>query len=220
MHFAVRNGQGAGNRFNRTACTEKVTGHGFCRADVHILGMVTEYAGHRHRLVKIVQVRRCAVSIDIINIFHVKMSIVNSEFHTLGLLQAFRSRRRNMICVGIAAVTCQFAINTGAAFFSMFQFLKNNDPRAFAHDKPVTVFIKRPGCMCGIIISRGKRFHGAEPRYRSGRNSRFRTAGNGRIQFAALNHTERVTDGIRACRTSRNNAGAMPLEPEGNGHLT
>ena len=84
------------------------------------LGMVAEDAGNGLRFVEVIEVRRRAVSVDIVDVFRLEAGVFDSQGHALGLLDAVRTGSRNVICVGVAAITADFAVNVGAALLSVF----------------------------------------------------------------------------------------------------
>ena len=141
MDLARFDGHGAGNGFDSAGSAEEMAGHGFRRADEHVFGMVAEDAGNGLRFVEVVEVRRRTVSIDVIDVFRLEAGIFDGQSHAFGLLDAFRSRSRDVISVGIAAITADFTVNVSAAFLSMFQFFQEDDAGAFTHDETIAVFI-------------------------------------------------------------------------------
>lgn len=124
-----------------------------------------------------------------------------------------------MISVGIAAITADFTVNVSAAFLSVFQFFQEDDAGAFAHDETIAVFIEGARCMSRVIVARAQSFHSGKASYGTGRYSGFGTTGNSGVEFAALDHAVSSADGVRACGTSRDNAGTMALEAEEDGYL-
>ena len=82
--------------------------------------MIAEYAGNGFRFVQVVQMCRRAVSVDVVDVVRQETGVLNSQFYALGLLDAVRTGSRNVICVGVAAITADFAVNVGAALLSVF----------------------------------------------------------------------------------------------------
>ena len=82
--------------------------------------MIAEYAGNGLRFVQVVQVRRRAVSVDVIDVVRQEAGIFNRQLYAFGLLDAFRAGSRDMVCVGVAAIAADFAVNVSAALLSMF----------------------------------------------------------------------------------------------------
>ena len=115
----------------------------------------------------------------------------------LGLLEAFRCRRRDVVSIGIAAVAADFTVDVSTALFSMFQFFEDDDAGAFAHDETVAVFIERTRSVSRVIVARAEGFHRRKAGNCTRRNGSFRTASKGCIEFAPLNHAVSVTDGVR-----------------------
>ena len=109
------NRHGADDGFNGAAGAQQMACHGLRRADEKVFRMVAENAGNGFRFVQIVQVRRRAVGIDIIDVAYGQTCVVDSQLNALGLLNAFGARSRNVVGVGVAAVAAQFTVNVGAA---------------------------------------------------------------------------------------------------------
>lgn len=68
--------------------------------------------------------------------------------------------------------------------------------------------------MSRVIVARAQSFHSGKASYGTGRYSGFGTTGNSGVEFAALNHAVSSADGVRACGTSRDNAGTMAWRPK------
>jgi len=124
-----------------------------------------------------------------------------------------------VVSVGIAAITADFTVDVSAAFLSVFQFFEEDDASTFAHDETVAVFIEGARCMSRVIVARAQGFHSGKAGDSARRNSGFRTAGNGSVEFAALDHAVSSADGVRTRSTSRDDAGAMALEAKEDRYL-
>ena len=98
--------------------------------------------------------------------------------------------------VGGVAVTGNFAINFRAALFRVFQFFQNQNARAFAHDKSVTIFVERTRGVFGIVVARAHRAHGAKSADADGNNRRFGTAREHHGCVARFNRAPRFADGV------------------------
>ena len=121
------------------------------------------------------------MSIDVIDVFRLEAGIFDGQSHAFRLLDAFRSRSRNVISVGIAAITADFTVDMSTAFLSVFQFFEEDDTGTFAHDETVAVFIEGTRCMSRVIVARAQGFHSGKAGDSARRNSGFRTAGNGSV---------------------------------------
>ena len=73
---------------------------------------------------------------------------------------------------------------------------KNQDARAFAENKTITVFIKRTGSVSGIIIAAGHGMHAVETGHRQGANRSIGAARNHHVGIAALNHPRGFADTV------------------------
>ena len=181
--------------------------------------MVAEETGDGLGFIEVIEMRGRTVGIDIVYIVRSKAGILDGESHAFGLLDAFRSRSRNMIGVGIAAIAANFTVNMSTPFFSVFQFFQEYDAGSFAHDETIAVFIEGAGSVCRVIIAGTESLHGRKTSYGTGGYGSFRATGYGCVEFAALDHAVCRADGIRPRCTGGDDAGAMALETEDDGYL-
>ena len=88
----------------------------------------------------------------------------------------------------------------------MIERLKDQNTRAFADDKAIAFGIKRAAGTGGLLVARGKRFHGRESTDTHWRDRRFRTAADHYFGIPSLKDTKRIAHrvgGGRTCRRSR-----------------
>lgn len=87
-----------------------------------------------------------------------------------------------MVGVAGSAVSHHFSVNLRAAFLGRFQRFEQQQSRAFANDKTVTVGVKGARSLGGLIVVLGRKgLEGRKARHAKGRDRGFDAAGdNGR----------------------------------------
>src|SRR5882724_1578765 len=101
-----------------------------------------------------------------------------------------------MIRVGGVAVADNLAINFRAALFGAFQFFKNKDARAFAHDEAVAVFVERTRRVFRVVVARAHGAHRAKSADADGHDGRFRAAGEHHLSVAHFHGAPCFADGV------------------------
>ena len=144
-------GQRTSNHFYCSGSSQEVTGHRFGRTDIQLVSMFSKRFQDSFRLRDISQTGRSSVNIDIINIFGFHTCIFKSKQHHL--IGAVRIRSCHMVGIAITCTSCQFSIDMGTSFHSMFILFKNQAGPPFTDNKTIPVSIKRTGCGLRIIIA-------------------------------------------------------------------
>src|SRR5690606_29462215 len=104
-------------------------------------------------------------------------------------------RSGKVVCIAGHAATGDLRVDAGAASFCMFVFFKYQGTSTLAHNKPIAVGIKWPGCLFRVVIACRQRFHGSEPAYTRLVDGRLGATGNDDISLAPLNVVHGVDDG-------------------------
>ena len=73
--------------------------------------------------------------------------------------------------------------------------------------------------MSRVVVARAEGLHRRKAGNRTRRNGRFRTACQGCIEFAPLNHAVGIANGVGPRCAGRNDTGAVALKAEENGYL-
>ena len=102
---------------------------------------------------------RCPMGIDIADIVRRDSAVRNGSKHAFCRHLPARIRSRDVIGITVIAVADDFGIDMGTAFFCVFQFFKDNDTRAFAHNKTASFFIKGARCLFRFLIIAGQCLH-------------------------------------------------------------
>jgi hypothetical protein len=86
--------------------------------------------------------RTRAVRINITNINRNNTGFIHGNLHRFRSTASIGRRRRHMIRIACASVSDDFSIYLRITLQCMFQAFKNQNPRAFTHNKTVPFFIE------------------------------------------------------------------------------
>ena len=135
------------NRQNRDArlkpagAAQQMPGHGLGGTDRQLVGMVAERALDGHRLQLVAELGRSAMRVDIADLFRLDPRVAQGIAHHAERAFAIFGRRGDVKGIGAHAVADNLGQNRRAAPLCEFQFLDNQNARAFADDKSVAVLV-------------------------------------------------------------------------------
>lgn len=101
----------------------------------------------------------------------------------------------------------------------MFQFFKDNDTRAFAHNKTASFFIKGARCLFRFLIIAGQCLHVIKASDGHFSNGSLTAPGKHDIGITVLNGAQGITNAVGPCCASRNDGRIRSFKAKGNGNL-
>src|SRR5580658_5039405 len=96
----------------------------------------------------------------------------------------------HVVSIAAHAITGDLRQNAGPALAGKFQFFEDQDARAFANDKTVTVFVPGTAGLLGLVVTRGESAHGSESAHAHGSDRGFGATGNHHVGVVVLDDAE------------------------------
>ena len=135
------------------------------------------------------------------------------RFHRAETAISIFGGRCDVIGVTRHAITLDLAIDGRTARARMLELFKNDNTRAFAHDKAVTARIPGARTFFRRIVIAGRQGPcGCEPGHANAADSGLGAAGNHDVGIIKGNHPCGIANGVRTGRTGRDNRVVRPPE--------
>ena len=150
-----------------------------------LVRVIAEQPLDRVRLDLVVGRRRCAVRVDVIDLFRADSGIGDRIQHDAVRAVAVFRRQRDVEGVAAHAVSDKFGDDLGAALLREFEFFEHEDAGAFADDKTVAILVEGPGSALRFFVARGKSAHGGKSTDAHRRDRGFRAAADHDVRVAA-----------------------------------
>ncbi len=129
---------------DRAGGAHRVAGHRLGARHRQPGRMLAEDLGDRHRLVSVVERRRCSVSIDVIDLLGTDARAREGGPHRALVALAALRRRRHMERIGRGAVADDLGDRCRATRPRMLELLEDEDGRSLGHHEPVAGGVERP----------------------------------------------------------------------------
>ena len=139
-----------------------MTGHRLRRAHGETRGILAEHTLDRFGLVRVVELRRGAVRVDVVHGIGTDPGIFEAQPHACRGADALGRRLRDVVRVAVGAVADQLGEDRRAAPSRRFQFLEHQHARTLGHDEAVAVFVERAARALGLVVAGRQRAHGHE----------------------------------------------------------
>ena len=153
----VANRKNRKDAFDTAGTAEQVTRSALGGAHHKLVGVFAEEFAHSAGFVDVAHGGRRAVCIEVVNVLRLQTGVVERHLH--GANGAVRSRRRDVIGVTRKTITCEFAVDLGAAGNGVVIVFENKQAAAFTHHKAVTINVERTGSVSRVVIAARKSVH-------------------------------------------------------------
>ena len=176
--------------------------------------MVAERDLQRLGLACVVQLRRRAVGVDVVDVLRLEPRVLDR--------QRDRARRRLAGLVGChlvervvgRRVADQLTVDAGAALIGVLQRLEDQRARALAGDETIAVAVERPARLLGRFVARREGADGVEGRDPYLAQRRLGAAREHDVRVAALDHPRRVAERLRRRRARSRHGRVRAAEVE------
>ena len=179
--------------------------------------MVPEKRLHAQRFRRIVDRRGCAVRVDIVDARRCYPRLLQRHRHRSDRAVRFFRLAGEVIRVGREAVADQLGVNRGAALPGAVEVFEDHDPRALAHDEPVTILVEGPAGLQRLVVPGRERAHRGEAADAHRGDRRLGAPRDHHVGIAATDDLERFADRVRGCGAggTRRQVGPARVEPDG-----
>ena len=191
-----------------------MAGHGLGGADGHLVSGLTEGILDCLGLADITDWRRGSVSIDVIDFGRGNLGMLHGNLHAAAGSFALGARRGHVIGIGGGAIADKLAINTGPTLLGVFEFFKDNDACAFAHDEPIAILVEGTGGLLWLVVPGAECTHAGESSHTERCDGGLGSTGNEGVGIAKLDDAPSLTNGIigrGACGDDRHVRTAEPV---------
>ena len=177
--------------------------HGLGRADGNLKSAVAKDFFDGEGFARIVQRRRSAVRVNVINLVNRDPGIAHRLLHHERRANRLRIGRGEMVRVRVGGIPQNLGVDFRAAGERVFQAFQDEDASAFADDKAIAVLVERTARMFGIVVASGHGAHDAERGKHNIRNNRVRAAAKHHIRITIANQLRGLAQRVRARRAGR-----------------
>src|SRR5579864_3565186 len=172
-------------------------GHGLGGTHSELAGVIAESALDGYSFKLVTQIRRSAMSVDIVHILRLKFGIVKGvQHHPIGPIAVF-GRLSDVVSVSAHAVAHNFGQNLGAAPAGKVQFFEDKDSRAFANHEAVASGVPGTAGFLGRLVARRQRAHGSETTYAHRSDSSFGSPRDHDLGVATRDDFVGISDRVR-----------------------
>src|SRR5574341_235902 len=136
--------QRTNRHLNRAGGAKGVTMHRLGRTDGNRVRLSPEDLFDSERFRVIIERRGTAMGVNIADLLRHDLGFLQSQMHRPCGWLASRMWGSHVVSVIGEAIAEDFTDNSGAAIYSVLEFLKHKHRRSFCHHKAITRTIKRP----------------------------------------------------------------------------
>src|SRR3984893_6047731 len=177
-HELVVYGHNCDHCLNGSGGTEQVPVHRLRRGHRNCCGSLAQRGLHRARLRRIVELRRCAMCVDVAHLGSVLASALHRAQDAPPRSIAVGGGLRDVRGVGGRTVAGYLRVDASAPPARVLVFLEDDNARTLAHHEPVAVLVERTRGPFRLIVARRQRLHGIERGDADVRDRRLGATGN------------------------------------------
>src|SRR5208283_1842071 len=192
----IAQGEDGDAGFEAAGAPEEVAGHGFGGAHGNLA--LAKKVANGVSLKRVADGRGGAVSVDIVDFVGADAGVAGGVAHDAEAAFVLGSGLRHVVGIAGHAIAGNFGEDGSAAPAGVFEFFENQDARALAHDKTVTIFVPGTAGFFRFVIAGGKRAHGGEAADAHLGDGGFGAAGDHHIGVIVLDDAEGIADGVSA----------------------
>src|SRR5512143_1523867 len=129
-----------------------MAGHGFCRADRYLIGIIAEHGFDGNAFELVSELSGGSVGIDVAHFSWRDACVLDRHLHASRSSFAIWGWCGYMVSVTRRSIADHFCIDAGTSLHSGFHFLEDDDTGALAHDEPVSFSIEGTACALRFIV--------------------------------------------------------------------